>query len=161
MDLTFSCPNCKTEMVVDDAGAGSEVTCPACNATITIPIPQPQAAQANIHPLNPIMSSAAARETHHYAVPVHEAPSEVLIKKPNPPLEVAAKSTEKKLRIKSIRRTDCVEVGHDRFDEKVSEFLGGIGEGNIVSVNTLAYTHVDMASRQLMTDYGVMIIYKG
>lgn len=157
MDLTFNCPNCKQEMVVDAAGAGSEVGCPACNATITIPEPE----VSNIHPLNPIASSAAAKEHKHYNVPVHEAPSEILIKKPNPPLEVAAKETDKKLRIRSIKRTDCMEVGHDKFDERVSEVLARIGEDNIVSINTLAYTHVDMASRQLMTDYGVLIVYKG
>lgn len=157
MDLTFNCPNCNQQMVADTAGAGSQVDCPACGASITIPAPE----LTNIHPLNPIASSAAARESHHYSVPVHEAPSEVLIQKPNPPLDVAARTSEKRLRIKSIRRTDCMEVGHDRFDDKVSEFLQQVGNDNIVSINSLAYTHVDMASRQLMTDYGVMIVYKG
>ena len=157
MDLTFNCSNCNQQIVADATGAGSQVNCPACGAAITIPQPE----VTNIHPLNPIMSSAAARETHHYSVPVHDTPAEVLIKKPNLPLEVAARTTEKKVRIKSIRRTDCMEVGHDRFDDKVTEFLEHVGEANIVSINTLAYTHVDMASHQLMTDYGVMIVYKG
>jgi hypothetical protein len=39
--------------------------------------------------------------------------------------------------------------------------LGEIGEANVVSINTLGYTHVDMGSRQILTDYGVMIVYKG
>jgi hypothetical protein len=43
----------------------------------------------------------------------------------------------------------------------VSEFLGRIGEANIVSINTLAYTHLDIGSQKLMTDYGVMVVYKG
>lgn len=157
MDLTFMCTNCKQEMVADSADAGRNVDCPACGATITIP----ELDIALVHPLNPIASSAAAKEEHHYSVPVHEVPSEGLIKKPNPPLEVAAKEGDKKLRIRSIKRSDCMEVGHDRFDDKVSEFLAQIGESNMVSINTLAYTHMDMATRQLLTDYGVMIVYKG
>jgi hypothetical protein len=157
MDFTFNCPNCKQEMVVDSTGAGTEVDCPSCGATITIPAPELNA----VHPINPIMSSAAARESHHYSVPVHEAPSEVLIQKPNRPLEVAAREGDRKLRIRSIRRTDCVEVGKDLFDQRVSEFLAQVGEPNIVSISPLVYTHMDMATRQLMSDYGVLIVYKG
>jgi len=157
MDLTFNCPNCKQEMIADAGGSGSEVECPTCGATVTIPA----AEVTNIHSLNPINSSAAAKEQRHYAVPIHDAPSEVLIQKPNVPLEAAAKDTTKKLRIRSIRRTDCMEVGHDRFDDKVTEFLGRVGEDNVVSINTLAYSHIDIASKQLMTDYGIMIVYKG
>lgn len=157
MDLTFHCPSCKQEIIVDSTDAGRDAECPACGATITIP----QAEVQNIHPLNPIMSSAAAREEHHYSVPVRETPTEVLIQKPNRPLEITAKEGDKKLRLKSIRRTDCVEVGKDLFDDRVTEFLEKIGESNLVSITPLAYTHMDMATRQLMTDYGVMIVYKG
>jgi hypothetical protein len=56
---------------------------------------------------------------------------------------------------------DCVEVGHDRFDEVVTNFLGKIGETNIVSITTISYSHVDISSQKLLNDYGVMIIYKG
>jgi DNA-directed RNA polymerase subunit RPC12/RpoP len=157
MDLTFACSNCRQEMVVDATGAGTEVECPGCGTTVLVP----QADILNLHVLNPISSSAAAKEEHHYSVPVRETPPEVLIQKPQPPLEAAVKETEKKLRIRCIRRVDCMEVGHDHFDEKVSDFLGRIGPDCIVSVNTLSYTFMDMASRQLLTDYGVMVIYKG
>lgn len=157
MDLSFNCPNCNQEMVVDSSGAGSEVECPACNAKFQIPEPD----ITNLHPLNPIATSAAARESKHYVVPMHEEPSEILIKKPNVPLEVAAKVTDKTLRIKCFRRTDCMELNHDRFEEVVSNFLSKIGDENVVSINTLNYNHMDMATRTLMTDYGVMIVYKG
>ena len=40
-------------------------------------------------------------------------------------------------------------------------FLGKIGESNIVSINTLAYSYLDVGSQKLITDYGVMIVYKG
>jgi len=75
------------------------------------------------HPVNPIASSAAAKVEMHLRVPVHTAPTESLITKPLVPLEVAAKETDKKIRVKTIRHTDCIEVGHDKFDEVVSNFL--------------------------------------
>ena len=34
------------------------------------------------------------------------------------------------------------------------------GEANIVSITPIAYTHMDLGTRQLMTDFGVMIVYK-
>ena len=81
--------------------------------------------------------------------------------KPLAPLEVAAKDSDKKIRVKTIKHTDCIEVGHDKFDEVVTNFLGKVGEPNIVSITTLTYTHLDIGSQKLLTDFGVMIVYKG
>ena len=60
--------------------------------------------------------------------------------------------------MKTIRHTDCVEVGHDKFDEFVTNFLNKVGEPNIVSVTPMTYTHLDIGSQKLMTDYAVTII---
>jgi hypothetical protein len=113
------------------------------------------------HPINPIASSAAAKVEMHLKVPVHKAPAAPLIEKPLAPLEVAAKETDKKIKVKTIKHTDCIEVGHDRFDEVVTNFLGKVGEPNIVSITTLTYTHLDIGTQKLLTDFGVMIVYKG
>jgi DNA-directed RNA polymerase subunit RPC12/RpoP len=157
MDMTFSCPSCRQQLEADATMAGNEIACPSCGVNIVIPEANPM----NIH-LNPIASSAAAKQEYHFTVPVHDAPSEVLIKKPAPPLEAAAKSdTDKRIRLKCIRRTDCVEVGHDRFDEIVSDVLQKIGESNIITITPLTYTHMDLGTRQMLTDFGVMIIYRG
>ncbi len=156
MDMIFSCPNCKQQLEAESAMAGNEIACPSCGATIVIPEANPM----NLH-LNPIASSAAAKQEYHFTVPVHDAPAEALIQKPSRPLEAVAKDGDKKLRVKCIRRTDCVEVGRDRFDEIVSEVLQNIGEPNIVSITPLTYTHMDLGTRQLLTDFGVMIVYKG
>ena len=157
MDLTFVCPNCRQELEADTSLAGTKIQCPSCAHSITIPEPDP----ATIKVMNPIASSAAAREEKHFSVPVHDSPTEVLIQKPPPPLEVTAKETEKRVRVKTIRRTDCMELGHDNFDKVVSEFLAKIGQENIISINTFAYTHLDIGSQKLMTDFGIMIVYKG
>lgn len=157
MDMVFTCPSCRQQLEAETTMAGNEIACPSCGATIVIPDANP----TNLH-LNPIASSAAAKQEYHFSVPVRDVPTEVLIKKAAPPLEVAAKTdADKKLRIRCIRRTDCVEVGRDRFDEIVTEFLQKIGETNLVSITPLTYTHLDIGTRQLMTDFGVMVIYKG
>ena len=156
MDLTFHCPKCKQQLEAETSLAGTQIACPSCAAPIVIP----QANPANLK-VNPMASSAAAKEEHHFSVPVHDAPTEVLIQKPQQPLEAAAKEGDKKLRVRCIRRTDCVEVGHDRFEEIVSEFLAKVGEANLVSITPINYTHIDLGTRQLMTDFGVMLVYRG
>ena len=154
MDVMFVCPSCKQQLQADANLAGSTISCPACQAPIVIPAADP--ANVHAHP------SAGAKEEKHFAVPVSEGPTTSLIQKALPPLEAQkSASGEKQMRIKCIKRTDCVEVGKDHFDEVVSKVLSEIGEANIVSINTLGYTHVDMGSRQILTDYGVMIVYKG
>ena len=171
MDVIFNCPKCEQELAVDSSGAGTEINCPACGEAIVIPQPESvisrlgaetdsAAPRLGPHPVNPIASSAAAKVEMHLRVPVHKTPTERLIEKPLAPLEVA-KDADKKIRTKTIRHTDCIEVGHDRFDEIVSNFLAKTGEANIISINTIAYSHLDIGTQKLLTDFGVMIVYKG
>jgi DNA-directed RNA polymerase subunit RPC12/RpoP len=165
MDIIFDCPKCEQELAVDSSGAGSEITCPSCGEKLIIPANAPAAAaippRDGSLPMNAISTSAAAKVEMHLRVPVHQGPTASLIEKPKPPLEVAAKETDKKLRVKTIRHTDCIEVGHDKFDEVVSSFLHKVGEQNINSINALTYTHLDIGSQKLMTDYAVMVVYRG
>ena len=155
MDVTFICPNCKQELEADTSLAGTQIQCPSCNHTMTIPEPDVQ----NVKIMNPIASSAAAREEKHFSVPVHDGPSEILIKKPVKREEIPADG-KRHLRTKTIRRVDCIEVGHDRFDEVVSKFLDKIGDENLVSLSTVGYTYIDIGSQKLLTDFGVLILYR-
>jgi len=168
MDIIFNCPKCEQELAVDSSGAGSEINCPSCSEKIVIPAASRPSATipttAGRDPANPISSmasSAAARVEMHLKVPVHTAPGASLIEKSAKPLEVAAKESDKKLKVKTIRHTDCIEVGHDRFDEVVTDFLQRVGESHVVSVTALTYTHLDIGSQKLMTDYAVMVVYRG
>ncbi len=106
-------------------------------------------------------TSAAAKVEKHLKVPVRTEPTEQLIAKALPPLEVAAKESDRRLRVKCIRHIDCVEVGHDRFDETVNNFLTKVGDQNFVSISTLTYTIIDISSQKLLTDFGVMIVFRG
>ena len=151
---------------MDASGAGQDIACPSCGAKIKIPEPGTPAEGADDvrvvpQPINAMAASAAAKVERHLKVPVRDTPSEQLIAKAAKPLEVAAKESDRQMRVKCIRHVDCVEVGADKFDEIVSKFLGKIGEQNLVSITTISYSIVDIASQKLLNDYGVMIVYKG
>lgn len=173
MDVIFNCPKCNQELEVDASGAGEEIDCPSCGERIRIPTQDAAAAAAPPKPawgttsgehqaVNAIAASAAAKVEKHLKVPVRaDTKGQMLITKALPPLEVAAKESDRVLRVKCIRHVDCVEVGHDKFDEVVTAFLGKIGETNLVSITTISYSHIDISSQKLLTDYGVMIVYKG
>jgi hypothetical protein len=165
MDIIFDCPNCQQELVVDSAGAGTEIDCPACGETITIPRQStksaPEVAPLTGQPVNPIAASAAAKVEKHLKVPVRDKPSELLIKASEAPLEAVTKGANKKIRLHTIRHATCFESGHDRFDDKVTEFLNEVGEANLIGVHTVNYTYVDIASQKTLSDFGVLIVYRG
>ena len=165
MEIIFDCPNCQQELVVDSAGAGTEIDCPACGETITIPRQStkaaPEVAAPTGQPVNPIAASAAAKIEKHLKVPVRDKPSELLIKKADAPVEAVTKGADKKIRLHTIRHATCFESGHDQFDEKVTEFLSEVGEANLISVHVVNYTYVDIASQKTLADFGVLIVYRG
>src|ERR1700704_4246910 len=102
MDIVFNCATCNQELAIDSAEAGSELQCPTCGGTLTVPVPteantQPGAgAPASLEP----GGEAAARASpppppgHHekvFSVPQRSVPAGPLIEKPKPTLEVAVK----------------------------------------------------------------------
>jgi DNA-directed RNA polymerase subunit RPC12/RpoP len=166
MDIVFNCPNCEQELAVDQSGAGSQIECPSCGETITIPAapgkittgPLPTAPAPAPSSIN---TSAAAKVELHLKVPVHDKPAESLIGKAKPPLEVVQKGAGKRLRVHTIRRAACVENGHDLFDDRVSAFLAEVGESNIISTHIVGYEQFDVGIQKVMTDYGILVIYRG
>jgi DNA-directed RNA polymerase subunit RPC12/RpoP len=165
MEIIFNCPNCEQELSVDGDGAGAEIKCPTCGAKITIPNKLPEAATAppptdSAHPINPIASSAAAKIEMHLKVPVRDKPGESLVKKAVP-LAVASRTADKKIRSRTIRHSACIEAGHDKFDERITEFLNEVGEPNIVGVHIVNYEHLDASTQKVLLDYGVLVVYRG
>ena len=170
MDIIFNCPHCEQEMAIDSSGAGSEIHCPSCNQKITIPAaatppshestPAGSADSGSQHS-HTIASSAAAKVEMHLKVPVRDKPGEVLIAKPKLPLEAVAKGADKKIRMRTIRHAACIEAGHDKFDERVTEFLHEVGEPNLIGVHTISYTFFDVGTQKILTDYGLIIMYRG
>lgn len=158
MDINFKCRHCDQDLSVEASGAGSEIQCPACGGSLIIPA----AENAELAPtiINAIATSAAAKEEKHFKVPQREVKAESLIGKVLKPLEAAAHEGIQ-LRIKCIRHYDCVEVGKDHFDEVATNFVNKVGEQNIVKLETFNYSHRDLETREWVTDYGLMVIYKG
>jgi hypothetical protein len=168
MDIVFNCPNCDQEMAVDQSGAGSQIECPSCGEHITIPATGkvttgslPAVAPPPATLVSAIHASAAAKVPLHLKVPVRDKPGESLIDKPKPPLEAVQKGAGKRLRIHTIRRAACIESGHDKFDEKVTAFLQEVTETNLIGVHTISYEMFDVGVQKIMTDYGVLIVYRG
>jgi DNA-directed RNA polymerase subunit RPC12/RpoP len=168
MDIVFDCPNCSQELAVDSSGAGSEIQCPSCSETITIPMAStrsPSSAAAaetpasTTAPASTVAASAAAKVEKHLRVPVRTTPSEVLIAKPASAL--AKTSGVKGIRTHTVRHASCVESGHDHFDEVVTKFLSETGEANIIGIHTISYTLFDVTTQKMMTDYGVLVVYRG
>jgi DNA-directed RNA polymerase subunit M/transcription elongation factor TFIIS len=155
MDLTFNCPHCQQELVVDAAGAGTNINCPTCEAEITIPQPD----ITNIHTAPPASTAAAAKEEKHFRVPVRDSPSEILVKKKKSEEEEGA-TAGLKIRVRVIRHSDCVELGVDSYEKHVAEFLNKVGEENIINLSTLTYNHLDLATEKILVDYGIQIIYR-
>ena len=65
----------------------------------------------------------------------------------------------KKIRLRTLRRTEFVEVGKDLFDQYTSEFLNKVGKDNIISIHPISYEHIDIATKQVINDYGIIVIY--
>jgi DNA-directed RNA polymerase subunit RPC12/RpoP len=166
MDIVFNCPNCTQELAVDQSGAGSQIECPACGETITIPAGTGKVTTGSLPVAPPpapsaINTSAAAKVEMHLKVPVHDKPAESLISKAKPPLDAVQKGAGKRLRIRTIRRAACIENGHDLFDDKVSAFIQEIGESNIISTHVVGYEQFDVGIQKIMTDYGLLVVYRG
>ena len=169
MEIIFNCPHCEQELSVDADGAGEHIKCPTCGETITIPDksakPAPETpatpAAPGAGPVNAIASSAAAKVELRLKVPVRATPGASLIEKPKQPLDAIAKGVDKKIRIHTIRRAQCKESGHDKFDEKVSAFLNEVGEPNVVGLHPISYEMFDVETQKVMVDFGMIIVYRG
>jgi len=157
MDIIFKCPGCQQELEVESSAAGESIPCPSCSRTLSIPQPDPSNLKIGLAS----HATTAARVEKHFAVPVSEKPVHPLIKKASSSPPTVAKEGARHLRIRSIRRLDCREVGLDKFDQTVSDALAEIGDDNVVSIHPISYSYVEMGSQKVLSDYGVVIVYKG
>ena len=168
----IACPSCNETLLIPLTNAPPPPPAAAPGApanprppTVTLPPVAPAALGAGPGAgkvVNAMASSAAAKEVKYFKVPVHDAPAESLIQKANRPLDAEARDPgDRHTRIKTMRHSDYVDVGHDHFEESVNKFLTKVGDENIISITTFTYTHQELASRQWISDYGVLVVYKG
>jgi len=172
MDIVFNCPECRQELEVEETGAGSQIDCPSCGATITIPEPSPRNMRAvpagglpggvsttTAAPATDTPGATVARGKH-LRVPVGKK-SAAKIEPPKPMLETQAKGLDKKLRVKTMRNGDYANHGPGAFDAAVTEFLSKLEEHALVSVTPIQYMHPNGNTSTYIQDYGVMILYRG
>ena len=157
MDIVFKCPHCGTDLEVEAEAAGQQIDCPSCAKSIAIPLAGEATAARAVAPVAP----SEPKTERKMSVPFSDKAGEPLIQKPAKSLEVAARDSKPGLRVKTIRHSDCKEVGKDLFDEKVSAVLSELGDTNIVSMTPINYSYVDSGSQKLVTDFGNMIVYRG
>ena len=153
---------------MDAAGAGSEIPCPTCGENLTIPERSAKADPASSDEshapsLKPssMASSAGAKVEFHLKVPVRATPGESLIKKAVVPLDAVARGADKQICVHTIRHDKCIDAGHDKFDEILTKFLVSVGEQNLIGIHCVNYEHFDVKTQKVMTDYGLVILYRG
>jgi len=114
MDIVFNCPHCGLSLEVDQDAAGQQFDCPTCQKSVIVPtaaaVPNQTALTGTAGP------TPSPRDEKRMAVPASQKPIESLIQKPNKSLELAAKESKPGMRVKTIRHSDCKEVGKDTFD---------------------------------------------
>ncbi|NBV24062.1 MAG: hypothetical protein EBS05_19350 [Proteobacteria bacterium] len=170
MDTSFSCPKCSLHITADESVVGEEVDCPDCGHKIRVPPPKknrpggsggksPAASTRNVSGAMRSGTKSASQAMGHkgLVVPQHQGPPESLLKKAG---TVMHEDGPPKIRVRCIKRSACVDVDHDRFDEIVTDFLNRVGQANIINLSPISYGVIDL-SGQMVPDYGIMIIYKG
>lgn len=132
---------------------------PVLHAAPAHAVPAPEAAKAPASEAPKPEAKPAAHASEHkpLTVPHHHGPQESLVKKA---AHVEHKDEPPKIRVKTIKRGSCVEVGHDLFDEKVTDFLNKIGRENIIHMSAIGYGAMD-STGHMLPDYGIMIVYNG
>jgi len=155
MDILFKCPHCGADLEVEGEAAGERIDCPTCSKPLTIPA-APAVGVSTGRPVN-----AQSGVEKKMSVPFSDKPGETLIQKSAKSLAVAAREGRAGLRVRTIRHSDCKEVGKDLFDSKVSDILNELGETNIVSITPINYSYLEISTQKLVNDFGVMIVYHG
>lgn len=164
MDINFACPNCNVLLTADDSMVGDEIQCPQCSLTFNVPEGSPVPPPAAVDPTEEILAATTTpelkpRQRINLMLPSSAPGTSALIEKANKPLEVSAKQGISFV-VRTIRRSECLVNGKDRFDDMVAEVLSGVGEEHLHVITPISYSHVDNATKQVLADYGVMIIYK-
>jgi hypothetical protein len=164
MNVVFNCPHCQVEMTVDESGVGESVGCPTCSQEFVIPQGRPEAeVKAEKAAAAPAPAAAPVAPAQK---PKEEKPSKV----PSGTDLAALLPNQKKksvggdgdsspgIKVKCFQHHLCIDMGKDLFAGMVSKFLAGVDKEDIISATPLSYSYKDSGG-DIITDYGVMIIY--
>ena len=94
-------------------------------------------------------------------VPVHDKPAESLIGKPKPPLEGCKRARANGCASAPSAAPRASKTAMTILTTKFPTFLQEVRETNLISIHTIGYEQFDVGVQKIMTDYGVLIIYRG
>src|SRR6266581_3219554 len=134
MDVIFNCPKCEQELAVDSSGAGTEINCPSCGEAIVIPEPEP-------------MISRGGAEAGGVRIEAHPI---------NPIASSAAAKVEMHLRV-PVRKTPTESL----IEKPLAPLEVAKDADKKIRTKTIRHTHLDIGTQKLLTDFGVMVVYKG
>ena len=159
-DLNFDCPHCGQNLTIDETQSGEQIDCPTCSKAIEIPSPGEQ--NAEVIKTQKKSWEQTEPDAKKYSVPIHEGQQEILVKskKDNKAIEDESIEGDGRICAKTIKRGDCIELGQDKFDEALNEFLSKLKKEQILSVHPVNYAHYDPATQKYLDDYGAMVIYE-
>lgn len=171
MDVIFNCPKCEQELAVNSSGAGSDINCPSCGESITHPRTRNGGPPARPGDPHQRPAHRAAHGQSHRLLGGGKGGDALARADPQDDREPDCQAAgpaggrrqghREKDATKTFRHNDCIEVGHDKFNEFVTTFLNKVGKANIISINTLTYTYLDIGTQKLLTDFGLLIVYRG
>ena len=156
-DRNFDCPHCGQNLTTDESQSGEQIDCPTCSKPFEIPKPGEQNVTV-VESSSPPPKEEPKQDSKTYSVPVHEGKPEVLVKNKVAKEEEAA--GDGKICVKTIKRGDCIELGHDKFDEVLNEFLVKLERDQIISIQSVNYAHYDPSTQKYHEDYGAMVVYQ-
>ena len=154
-DLNFDCPHCGQNLTTDESISGEQIDCPKCSKPFEIPKPGEQNVTVIEYPPPKEEPKSDAKK---YSVPVHEGKPEVLVK--SKAVEEELMSGDGRICVKTIKRGECIELGHDKFDDVLNEFLAKLNRDQIISIQSVNYAHFDPSTQKYLNDYGAMIVYQ-
>jgi len=156
-DLNFDCPQCGQNLTTDESLSGSDIECPSCDKPISIPAADdPNVKRVEADALTPPVTDEP--EPQKIAVPVHSG-GEELLKKASSKKEEEI-TGDGKICVKTIKRGECIELGQDKFDEILNQFLEKFTRDQIISIQSVNYAHFDPTTQKYLDDYGAMIVYE-
>lgn len=168
----IDCPNCGVKLVIPE-GVPDPESMPDEQTAETTETPAVEGGKASAPAPPKVEAPKEVEPPKKLAVPIRakDGPKERLEEfdhkgvksKSEIEKEKALMGGDKKevqIRVKTIRRNQCLEMGHDNFDAAVGDFLRSIDEKSVISINTTSYSYFDSQGKPL-SDYGVLIVYKG
>lgn len=136
---------------------GQEISCPSCSHEFIVEAGGGEAEEASEMPV-PAPGAVGARVGHTLKVKSSGGAADSLIEKPKGQrLEVAARAAVR-IQIKTFLHSNF--EGQEAFDAEVGSFLQQLREDHIMGLHPVQHSRMDEASKQVVQDFGLVVVFK-